>query len=142
MSMVSTKKIDGRTFVVIKHNPIMSIRLLAKTMKALAPALGGITNFSDFKDFKNFDQESALKMVSAMGSSLNSEDLESLINECLLSGRLKVDGKEVQELDESVFPDFVSMLKVVWFVLEANFKDVMGKLIAFGKTKEAKQVNG
>jgi hypothetical protein len=131
MSKTATKKIDGKTYFVMKHTPLKSTRLLTKLMKVLGPSLGSLKGISSLKDVQNkakdFQFEQGLAILTSICSSVESDAVEELINECLLSGSVSQDGTTIENI-EVHFDDMIHMYKVVLFVLETNFKDYLKKL--------------
>lgn len=124
-----TREIDGDTYFTAQIRPLASVVLGAQVIALLAPGLKNLKGMS-FSDVKSkaadVDFSQGLELISGLGEKLDGEKLGELIEKCLV-GHVHKNGKPISNLDVA-FDSPVTMIKVLVFMLEINYKNFFSGL--------------
>jgi len=128
---MQTKEIDGTLYAVKPFNAIKGIGIQTKLIKVLGGSLGTI---------QNGGIEKALEILS---NNIDDGDVEKLIISLFDTGIftvVKAEGepiKKIVDLDTHFIGEYARMWKVVLFILEVNFGDIVKKLTSNSNIREA-----
>lgn len=121
------KEINGVAYIVKQLDALRALKVQAKLIKLLGPALAGI------KDAKLTKESIRAKLLDVLSSLVESADDAAVVD--LITSLFEVnvfykhDGQLVKVAFEMHFTGKVmEMWQVAWFVLEVNFGGVLGKL--------------
>jgi hypothetical protein len=124
-----TREIDGDKYFTAQIRPLASVVLGAQVIALLAPGLKNLKGMS-FKDVKSkakdVDFSQGLALISGLGEKLDGEKLGDLIEKCLV-GNVHKNGKAISNIDMA-FDSPVTMIKVLMFMLEINYKNFFSGL--------------
>lgn len=125
----ATREIDGDKYFTAQIRPLASVVLGAQVIALLAPGLKNLKGMS-FSDVKSkaadVDFSQGLELISGLGEKLDGEKLGELIEKCLV-GHVSKNGKPISNLDMA-FDSPVTMIKVLMFMLEINYKNFFSGL--------------
>lgn len=125
----ATREIDGDTYFTAQLDPLTSVVLGAQVIALLAPGLKNLKGMS-FKDVKSkaadVDFSQGLELIAGLGEKLDGDKLGKLIEKCLI-GNVQKNGKQIRNLTMD-FESPVTMLKVLMFMLEINYKNFFSGL--------------
>jgi hypothetical protein len=115
------KTINGSSYSVTQLPARRALRLQAKLVKLLGPAVSTI--FVASGDLDNADQ-SIPKAIAALASQLDDKSFDQLVLD-LLQGQARKNGKEINEavLDMEFAGNLNELFLLLAFVLEVNFGD-------------------
>lgn len=115
------KEIEGAVYTVTQLTARRALRLKAKLIKMLGPVVAQIFITASEKSADIEKKDNIVKAIELLGGNLDEISFENIIVE-LLQG-VRKDGVELQPaiIDLEFAGDLVTLYKVIWFVLEANY---------------------
>ena len=120
----ATREIDNDTYFTAQLDPLTSVVLGAQVIALLAPGLKNLKGMS-FADVKSqaadVDFSQGLELIAGLGEKLDGDKLGKLIEKCII-GKVTKNGKQIRNLTMD-FDSPVTMLKVLMFMLEINYKN-------------------
>lgn len=126
--MVTTQEriIDGHTWAVTQLPPTRSLKLMARLLKIVGPALG--QGLSAGADLDKADISAFGPAIEKLLLQLDGDTLDAVVKESLATAR--IDGQEALVGFEVTFHGrLVELLKGVAFALEVNYSDFFGGLV-------------
>lgn len=119
-----TREIDGNTYFTAQLPPLKSVVLGSQVIALLAPGLKNLrgSSFAELKDKAGeVDFSQGLELIAGLGEKLDGDKFGKLIEKCII-GNVTKDGKQIKNIDIA-FDNPMTMLKVLVFMLEINFKN-------------------
>jgi hypothetical protein len=129
--MIETKEksINGATYAVTQMTARKALRMKARLMRLFGASLAQMFLPGSDKPMEGmaFSKDEAVKALQSLAMSLDDDVFEKLVVDLLSSARK--DGIELNEhvIDLEFAGDLMTLLKVVWFVLEVNFASFFGE---------------
>lgn len=137
--MIETKEktIDGRKITVTQFPGRRGLKLKTKLAKLLGPsiftALKSVSGKGDLLD-KDVNLETAGEAIEKLLEKVDENSWENLIFELLSMTRINSQEITAELFDAEFAGSFVTLYKIVAFVLEVNYKDFLG-LTGIGLSK-------
>lgn len=129
--MIETKEkeINGSRYTVTQMTARRALRMKAKLLRLFGAPLAQLFLPSGEEpiDGMAFSKDEAVKALQSLAMELDDKTFEFLIVELLKE--VRKDGVELTEsvIDLEFAGDLLTLFKVVWFVLEANFGSFFGE---------------
>lgn len=132
MKKTEEKSIDGSTYAVSQFSATKSLKMFHRLGKMIGPAFGALTGGAALGDVANANvsAESFGAAIKALFDACDETVFERTVKD-LLETTTK-DGKPINfDLDFS--GNIGSLFKVLAFVLEVNYSDFLGAIVALRK---------
>jgi len=139
--MQESKIIDGKTFIIDPMGAMSALKLKVELVGVFAPALSSlISNGGNV----SLDSEADINgAIETLFMSLDENKFESLSKKLMVRANVCFEGNpQMQPLtndknfDYAFQQNLITFYKVVWFILQVNYKDFLGKMGNIGDLKE------
>lgn len=139
--MQESKIIDGKTFIVDPMGAMQALKLKVELVGVFAPALSSLISSGGAV---SLDSETDINgAIETLVMSLDENKFESLSKKLMTRANVCFDGSpKMQPLTDNNNFDYafkqslLTFYKVVWFVIQVNYKDFLAKMGNIGDLKE------
>jgi hypothetical protein len=139
--MQETKIIDGKTFIIDPMGAMSALKLKVELVGVFAPAISSLISKGGAI---SLDSETDINgAIESLVMSLTEAKFESLSKKLMTRANVCFDGNpQMQPLtndknfDYAFQQNLLTFYKVVWFVIEVNYKDFLGKMGNIGDLKK------
>lgn len=144
--MQESRIIDGKTFIVDPMGAMQALKLKVELVGIFAPALASLV--SSGKDITLDSETDITGAIETLVTALDDTKFEKLTNKLMTRAYVCFDeNPQMQPLTDNKNFDYafkqnlMTFYKVVWFVVEVNYKDFLGKMGNIGDLKKTFTTN-